>query len=79
MDAHGDWEPDFDRYAVSYHPTKAEATKAAICGGKKSGIEWLAVTEQVFRVGEWVSVRRWLGDWDNGLDPAYDVLEEATL
>jgi hypothetical protein len=64
VDGSGEWNPDMDEYACSYHDTRDAATQAAIAGGKASGVEWLAVSEQhEYQAGAWTETRHWSGDW----------------
>jgi hypothetical protein len=77
-DSDGEWNPDLDTYAVSYHNTKEKAESAAITASKKAAqCEWIRVSEQQWTGREWQAVKRWSGDYE-GLhdDPVY-VADEA--
>jgi hypothetical protein len=86
-DANGEWNPDRDEYAFSYHASRDEAERAAIIGSKSASaeVEWISVSEQEFRRAgmgagmgtEWVDVRRWAGDWDGLHDDCVFVRAEA--
>lgn len=73
-DSSGEWNPDRDEYAVSYHQTKEQATQAAISGSKAAAqCEWICVSEQEYRRHEWVDLRRWSGDWNGLCDETFAI------
>lgn len=78
-DPAGEWNPDRDEYSVSYHASREEAECAAIAGSKQADqTEWIRVAEERFNGFEWIDVKRWTGDWTNGLlEPPIFCDEEA--
>jgi hypothetical protein len=80
-DADGEWDPDCDENHLSYHAAKEEAERAAIRRSKAApaGVEWIRVAETRYENGEWITVRAWTGDWDNGIlwsEPVYSLTAE---
>jgi len=76
-DSDGEWNPDMDEFAASYHDSRVNAELSAIKSSKAAGqCEWIQVTEQAFVKGEWADRRIWVGDWDGLHDEIVSIGEE---